>query len=140
MAKDTITYDLIEFAAERQRQFEALTSPEERKERGQFGTHPTVAEFMAGMFSETSGEVVRVLDPGAGVGMLSAAVCQRFLKKRVPHHLEFELWETDPIAEQHLRSTMDYCRKALRESGHRIAYTIRTDKHSSKTDLPRPFT
>jgi adenine-specific DNA-methyltransferase len=119
--------DLLEFATEQQRLFDAATSAAERKERGHFGTPAAIAKFMAGMFSSTSQEVLRILDPGAGVGTLSVGVCQCVLKQETSRHLEFELWETDPNIELHLRRTMDHCRKVLRQAGHRMEYTIRTE-------------
>lgn len=116
---------LTEFAAEQQRCFEVSTSAEERKERGHFGTPPVIADFMAGMFSEIPQGTVRILDAGAGVGTLSAAVCQRVLRQKTPRNLEFQLWESDPALESHLRMTMDHCQKALRDAGHQMEYGIR---------------
>jgi len=126
VVRDAVTNDLTAFASQQQRHFDASTSPEERKERGHFGTHPAIAEFMAGMFSEIPRDALRVLDPGAGVGTLSAAVCQRVLLQKAPRHLEFEMWETDSNIVPLLRRTMDYCRKALRQAGHGMEYAIRT--------------
>jgi adenine-specific DNA-methyltransferase len=75
---------------------------------------------------EQSG-IVRVLDPGAGVGTLSAAVCQRVLAETTRHRLFFELWENDPRLEPYLRRTMEHCRKVLRQAGHDLEYTIRRE-------------
>ena len=49
-----------------------------RKKKGQFFTSIETAEYMAGMF-DLSGlpEEVRILDPGTGSGILSAAVVDR---------------------------------------------------------------
>ncbi len=92
--------DLTAYASEQQRRFDASTSSEERKQQGHFGTPPAIAHFMAGQFSRRKPDqtperqapessrgveqprVLRVLDPGAGVGTLSAAVCQRVLADR----------------------------------------------------------
>jgi adenine-specific DNA-methyltransferase len=71
---------LTQLAAQQQRQFDATTSPRTRKERGHFGTAPAIADFMAGMFAQIPQRPMRLLDPGAGVGTLSAAVCQRLLQ------------------------------------------------------------
>lgn len=57
--------------------------PRTRKERGHFGTAPAIADFMAGMFTQIAQGPVRILDPGAGVGTLSAAVCQRIRKAKL---------------------------------------------------------
>ena len=75
MVDDTLFSELTQFTAEQQRQFEIATLPSERKVQGHFGTPSVIAEFMAGMFSEIPQGTVRILDPGAGVGTLSVAVC-----------------------------------------------------------------
>lgn len=113
-------------AAEQQRHFDATTLPRTRKERGHFGTAPAIADFMAGMFNHIPQGPLRVLDPGAGVGTLSAAVCQRVLRQRHSCHLVFELWENDLRLEARLRSTMEACQKALKNAGHEMEFTVQT--------------
>jgi adenine-specific DNA-methyltransferase len=118
---------LTRLAVEQQRQFDASTLPRMRKERGHFGTCPAVADFMAQMFTQIPQGLVRILDPGAGVGTLSAAVCQRVLQQRDRRRLYFELWENEPRLEVPLRGTMEACRAVLREAGHAMEFTIRTE-------------
>jgi adenine-specific DNA-methyltransferase len=124
MAKDTLLPDLCRFAAEQQRRFDAATPPQERKKRGHFGTPQAIAEFMADLISEIPSGTLRILDPGAGVGILSAALCQRILREHSSRRLEIEMWESDPKLVPHLRRTIDHCRKSLIESGHQLDYTI----------------
>jgi adenine-specific DNA-methyltransferase len=118
---------LVEFAASQQRRFDAAISPDERKKRGHFGTPPAVAGFMAGLCPAIPRGTVRILDPGAGVGTLSAAVCQRVLGAVSPRRLEIELWEANADLVPYIRATMDRCRKALAEFGHRLDYTVCVD-------------
>lgn len=118
---------LARFAADQQRRFDSTISPAERKRHGHFGTPAAIADFMAGMFADIPGGKVRLLDPGAGVGILSAAVCQRVLALRSPRHLEVELWEPNPALGPHLRKTMDECRRVLAASGHQMDYTVRSE-------------
>jgi adenine-specific DNA-methyltransferase len=125
VANYMIDRGLTEFAAEQQRQFDISTSPAARKACGHFGTRPAIAEFMAMMFSQIPEGRLRILDPGAGVGMLSAAVCQRILNQAAPCHVEIELWETDLKLERYLRNTMEHCRRALCDAGHVMKYTVR---------------
>jgi adenine-specific DNA-methyltransferase len=113
-------------AAEQQRQFDAATPAQSRKERGHFGTSPAIADFMAGMITKIP-KNARILDPGAGVGTLSAALCQRVLGEQSRRHLVFDLWENDPALEPRLRATMEACRKALRQAGHEMEYNVVTD-------------
>lgn len=122
-----MTASLTDLAAEQQRTFDAATTPQVRKEQGHFGTPAAIAEFMAEMPELSSSRVVRVLDPGAGVGTLSAALCQRVLRAHEVCRLEFELWENDPNLIRHLESTMAACRKSLRKAGHEMEFVVRVD-------------
>lgn len=49
----------------------------QRKKIGQFFTTPEIARFMAGMFSCPKKGTIRLLDPGAGSGILCAAAVER---------------------------------------------------------------
>ncbi len=118
---------LTGFAAEQQRQFHATTLPRTRKERGHFGTAPAIADFMVGMFTDIPQGPVRILDPGAGVGTLSAAVCQRIRQQRNRRHLIFELYENDPKLISLLEKTMTHCKKGLRDAGHEMNFVIRVE-------------
>ena len=122
-----MTPGLTEFAAEQQRHFDESTSASERKTRGHFGTPSAIANFMANKFSELPRGTFRIVDAGAGVGMLSAAICQRTLGETVKRSLFFELWENDLALQDPLCKTMDYCQKVLSEAGHEMVFTVRTD-------------
>ena len=122
-----MTGSLTQLAAVQQRHFDAATCPQARKERGHFGTSSAIADFMATMCGDLPAETVRVLDAGAGVGTLSAALCERVLREGCPRRLEIELWENDASLQDCLESTMSACRSALRAAGHELRYSIRTD-------------
>ena len=92
---DVTQVDLLENAAAQQRKCDESIAAAERKEIGHFGTPNAIAVFMADMFKEVPTGRVRILDAGAGVGTLSAAICQRVLNEELPRHLDFELWEND---------------------------------------------
>jgi adenine-specific DNA-methyltransferase len=121
--KETLTL----LAAEQQRLFDATTLHRTRKEQGHFGTATAIADFMAGMFTRFPQDSIRILDPGAGVGTLSAAVCQRVLEQPCYRHLVFELFENDPRLISFLEKTMLQCKKRLRAAGHEMSYVIRVE-------------
>src|SRR5438105_282182 len=80
--------DLLNFSAQMQKRFENATSLAHRKQKGQVFTPRPVARFMAGLLTEIPARF-RLLDPGAGVGTLTAAVCERICKLSSPRSCEF---------------------------------------------------
>ena len=73
---------------------------------GQYMTPVPIGRFMASLFTETRGEM-RVLDPGAGVGSLTAAVAERLCKSAVkPRSVEFVCYEIDPVLSGYLGNTL----------------------------------
>ncbi|HEX7377048.1 MAG TPA: Eco57I restriction-modification methylase domain-containing protein [Pirellulales bacterium] len=135
----SMTASLTKIAAEQQWQFDATTLAQTKKERGHFGTAPAIADFMAGMFRPIARQQARVLDAGAGVGTLSAALCQRFLDQQSASRLYFELWENDPRLHARLSRTMESCRDALRNAGHEMDFVIRTDDFILEHGQPSLF-
>jgi len=87
---------------------------------GQFLTPISLATFMARMI-ECPQPIVRILDPGAGIGSLSAALvvemCQRPLS---PEVIRLTAYEIDPILISYLRTTLDLCQKVCDEAGIRF--------------------
>lgn len=81
-----------------------------RKELGQFFTPPSVARFM-GRLASNAKQPRRILDPGAGTGILSAAVCEALPPGAGPVHVD--AFESDPLAadlcEQVLAHTTKWC-------------------------------
>ena len=74
---------MLNHALELQHRFENSIAANHRKERGQVFTPPDVARFMANLFGAIPGEYL-LLDPGAGIGTLTVAFCERIGKLRSP--------------------------------------------------------
>lgn len=101
--------------------------PQRRAFMGQFLTPASVATFMAGMI-ESRGPVLRVLDPGAGAGSLSAALVAAMCRKpQRPAMIALTVYEIDPMLIDHLRSTLDLCRIASEEAGIHFEAQIVTE-------------
>lgn len=58
--------------------------PKKRAVLGQYMTPAPIGHFMAGLFSDTSGEI-RLLDAGAGIGSLTAAFVEMLCKRQKNH-------------------------------------------------------
>jgi adenine-specific DNA-methyltransferase len=98
------TDPLLAHALDLQIKYERLAGLDDRKRKGQFFTPPQVCQFMAGLLSLKRPTAFRLLDPGAGIGSLTAAVCDRFLRLRSPRNLEIHLYENDPEVLPFLRT------------------------------------
>lgn len=86
-------------------------------EMGQFPTPPTVARFMASML-ELREDSVRLLDAGAGVGVLTAAVVQEAAGRADgPGEVRADAYELDGALETRLRTTLDACRAEAERAG-----------------------
>ncbi len=101
-------------------------------------TPPHVALRMAGMLSSRAPRV-RLLDAGAGTGMLSAAFVWRQLARRpMPRQLEIVACESDPALLDGLRRTLEACRNACLRRGVEFAATVQSvDFVAEASDLLR---
>ena len=80
--------------------------PKRRSDLGQFFTPVPIGRFMASLFENLTGDL-RVLDPGAGVGTLTAALAERFCKADVkPHSISLICYEIEPILTSYLKTML----------------------------------
>lgn len=101
--------------------------PDRRSEFGQFMTPPTTAQFMASMF-ETQNDHICLLDPGAGVGSLTAAfvneVCARHIKPKTIHATAYEI---DIVMLDYLADTLKQCRRVCEEAGIEFNFDLKAE-------------
>jgi adenine-specific DNA-methyltransferase len=118
-----MAFDLLNTSQELQQRLEISTSSEHRKRCGQFFTPKSVCRFMAGLFSLQEVHF-RLLDPGAGVGSLTAAVCEEFCRLKSPRQLEVHLFENDFKVIPWLETNMQLCSRSVEAAGHTMEYFI----------------
>jgi len=89
--------------------FNTATSRTDRSVIGQFLTPASIAHFMASMF-ESGEQNVRMLDPGAGTGVLFAACVELLISRKTPPlSIEVVAYETDRTILPYLEKTMKRC-------------------------------
>lgn len=103
----------------------AIASARSRQEElGQFLTATPVADFMASMFGLLP-RTVRLLDAGAGSGLLTAAFVSRCCKRRAGvRAIEATLYELDGEILDALAETMHECEHRCADAGIRFTFTI----------------
>lgn len=99
----------------------------ERGENGQFFTPPAIASCLAGWFQPEgfNRPSLHLLDPGAGGGVLTAAVVDRIATLRASgalpdlEEITLEVWELDEAFLPALRQNLSACAALLRKVGIR---------------------
>ncbi|WP_414753814.1 BsuBI/PstI family type II restriction endonuclease [Anabaena sp. CCY 9910] len=105
-------------------QFCSRLNLNQRSELGQFFTPAPVARFMAKQFSNLSGNI-SLLDPGAGVGVLTAAFVERILAN--PNNVKscfITAYEVESAFMSSLRKCLTDCCVALEERGIKANYYL----------------
>jgi adenine-specific DNA-methyltransferase len=92
---------------QRRRHLSKTTATKTKSLLGQFFTPESTAKYMAGFFSDISGDC-RLLDAGAGIGSLSAAFLDRWRSGEFNFkHLEIDAFELDAALLRHLAQTLE---------------------------------
>lgn len=111
----------------------------ERKNLGQYFTVAPVAEYMASMIEPTDASLVRILDAGAGAGILTISAALRCLElgNNMVHAV---LYEIDYELIEHLEANMKQITRQFRTQGGKFSFEIRNEdfvlSESAKTDAP----
>ncbi|MDA8325695.1 MAG: BsuBI/PstI family type II restriction endonuclease [Nitrospiraceae bacterium] len=95
-----------------------------RLELGQVFTPKPVAKLMASFFPHFP-ENIRLLDPGAGIGSLTAAVVAEIKnRQKKPKTLEVHAYEKDPFLIDSLTKTLHICQDELASYKVKFSFTI----------------
>lgn len=91
--------------------------PKIQVELGQFMTPKPLATYMASLFEGTQ-DAITLLDPGAGVGSLLAAVVDKELSKsQSPSSISIDTYEIDSTMLDYLQKTLRHCSLACQQQG-----------------------
>jgi adenine-specific DNA-methyltransferase len=102
----------------------ALGTESMRVPLGQFYTPSRAAALVAGMPRLPGRGILRVLDPGAGTGSLTAALIARIMREAPGLEVEVVAAEIDPTATAHLRETLADCVKVAASKGIHVTATV----------------
>ncbi|MEU4775299.1 N-6 DNA methylase [Micromonospora sp. NPDC023644] len=108
-------------------QVNKLLSSNRRVELGQFMTPAPIARLMTSSIDVTRDEI-RLVDPGAGVGSLTAAAVERILTSPTrPRRVILTAFEVEPLMHGALNTTLRLCRDALAAAGIECELRLRTE-------------
>ena len=107
--------------------FNGATSRAARSQIGQFLTPAAIARFMSSMF-ESRPQQVRILDPGAGAGVLFATCVEALIsQENRPDSIKVVAYETDDAILPHLQETMKRCQSLCTSAGIAFEGTVRSE-------------
>jgi adenine-specific DNA-methyltransferase len=116
--------ELLIRVEERRRRVNPQLDPITRSELGQFMTPAPVARVLADCINIDDDEF-RLLDPGAGIGSLTAAVVARILDAdRRPEVVSLTAFEVDETMRGGLAETLADCKAALERVGVKVVADI----------------
>ena len=90
---------------------------QDRSRKGQFLTPAPIAHFMASLFRRNV-ENVRILDAGAGVGVLSAAIVEALISRKGRlRSINVTAYESDELVLPYLEEALKHCGAVCAEAG-----------------------
>lgn len=94
-----------------------------RKKMGQFFTPPSISNFMGGLM-ECSSSSIRILDAGAGSGILTGALCEKLLSNKNVNDIYVDLYENNEDIIPLLKANMEFIKDLMQERGKVFNYQI----------------
>lgn len=134
--------DLLSDIEARQNQLALTLGDSHRAQMGQFFTPASAARFIASMLKPSRKPSVRVLDPGAGTGILSAAAILHIASQsRYVKEIKLVAYEVDNRLADELGKTFVACESWTHEHGVNLSWDLRptsyiTDGTSALERLP----
>lgn len=114
------TFGLISRTEARRQAAATQLDEAERVRLGQFFTPAPVATFIAALPHLPEAGTLRVLDPGAGVGSLTAALVARVLAERPDLTLHLAAFEVDGPLRVQLAATVEDCCDVAARVGSKV--------------------
>lgn len=113
---------MIDFVTDATTEYIERMPKAQRKKYGQFFTSKETATFMASLFSLPEDQnIVSILDPGAGSGILSVALIERLQDIQSVDKIELVCYENDPNILDLLQSNLDWaCNQSIKEINYKI--------------------
>jgi len=108
-------------------QLSSQTEADYKSALGQFLTSAATAREMADMI-DCPPKVVRVIDPGAGAGVLTAAIVERLCSSSaLPDRIEVTAIESDPRIVSYLEATLAACKAFCEERGVTLTSRVHSE-------------
>jgi len=117
----------VEYADRLGRWYISSLRQESKRNGGQYFTPCEIARFMAQLYA-TNKKIVRVLDPGAGAGVLTCALCVHLTElPQRPQEIIVDAYETDRSLANVLDKSLYFLQEYLNKLDVKFSFTIHSD-------------
>lgn len=116
--------DILDKIELNSRKFSADSDRNKKKLIGQFFTPKEIAKYMANYMSIKK-RLIRILDPGAGSGILSCSILYEILENNIVNEVYVDLYEIDSEIIELLENNLCEMKILYEESGKKLIYTIK---------------
>ena len=116
----------VEYAEVLGETYLAFVKHGQRKSGGHYLTPASIARFMA-EYASYSEPDMRVLDPGSGAGVLSAAVCEAASRSGTVQSLHLDACESDPILANLTHLVLAFSSQWLMQRGVALTFDVKRD-------------
>ncbi|NYB29299.1 BsuBI/PstI family type II restriction endonuclease [Pantoea agglomerans] len=121
---------LLELAEHNRKEANKLLNPKTKSALGQFMTPAPICLFMASLFDNIKSDV-NLLDPGCGVGSLSAAFLDRALSLGIKK-IDLDVYDIENVMLPFLDKTLKSC---IDKAGEVLSYKINNKDYIIETSL-----
>ncbi|GIG60618.1 SAM-dependent methyltransferase [Longispora fulva] len=118
------SFQLMERTEVRRQSLSSQLEVKRRARLGQFFTPAPVAEFIASLVTLPQAGLLRVLEPGAGVGSLAAAIVARVIRESPGVQLELTACEIDETLREALEATLEDCVATAAVAGVKVTAQV----------------
>ncbi|WP_030780455.1 Eco57I restriction-modification methylase domain-containing protein [Streptomyces sp. NRRL S-920] len=119
--------DLVLRTEARRQESSSALEPKLRAKLGQYFTPAPAAEFIASLARLEAADTIRILDPGAGAGSLTASLVMRILHDLPGTRISVTACEVDPQLHGTLAATLEDCVTTSRAAGSRLEVNLVRD-------------
>jgi adenine-specific DNA-methyltransferase len=127
VATDSVDLDVVEAVEAQRLRLVPVLDGQGQAVRGQYFTPSSIARFMASLFRPRDTRCLRLLDPGAGIGSLSASWVEAVSTWPCPpQEINVTAYEIDKDLVPYLEETLDSCSRACARAGIECRYCVRT--------------
>jgi len=95
-----------------------------RKKAGQYFTPTNISRFMVSQYDDFSNEEIRILDPGAGIGIFESSFCEYLICANQKTKIIFDLYENDPNITPLLLLNVTACKEKMTSNGFDISFRV----------------